>query len=300
MDAQAILKDIFNNPANSSKYFHEFTDVCSIHGETDFVKILEYPAKCKQCSEIEREEARKKQAAAERRDLMLSVMENCGISVMANGFDAWQYDPNPQQAQRQRQMISNLQGYVKNFTRDNPNILLTGGTGSGKTMLTNATLRALFVQNYRRFDGTPSRLIKSSEIARKVRNSWNDKTLPSEDMILCELSKYDLLAIDDLGDSDASGSQSMIDADRGRIGQIIDMRYQKVPTIITTNFPVDAVASFIGDRAFDRFQQRLVVIECDWDSHRKLTAQVAKWWVHELLRNQPKTCWQRRTHKQTL
>ena len=57
--------------------------------------------------------------------------------------------------------------------------------------------------------------------------------------------------------------------DRERLSEILDNRYQSMPTIITSNMTVDQVEQFLGDRAFDRLQERLVIIRCDWESHRQ-------------------------------
>ena len=78
-----------------------------------------------------------------------------------------------------------------------------------------------------------------------------------------------LLVIDDLGENDTSGNAEWAKRDRERLSEILDNRYQSMPTIITSNMTVDQVEQFLGDRAFDRLQERLVIIRCDWESHRQ-------------------------------
>ena len=41
---------------------------------------------------------------------------------------------------------------------------------------------------------------------------------------------------------------------------------------------VDQVEQFLGDRAFDRLQERLVIIRCDWESHRQQNRVVMELW----------------------
>ena len=100
----------------------------------------------------------------------------------------------------------------------------------------------------------------------------NDKPLTDglvEQAFLDTFIHKPLLVIDDLGENDTSGNAEWAKRDRERLSEILDNRYQSMPTIITSNMTVDQVEQFLGDRAFDRLQERLVIIRCDWESHRQ-------------------------------
>jgi len=76
------------------------------------------------------------------------------------------------------------------------------------------------------------------------------------------------LIIDDLGAGDGH------DKDRARIAQIIALRYNRAPTIITTNMDIKSLREYLGDRAWDRLQQNLLVTHCDWGSYRAKTSDI--------------------------
>ena len=198
-------------------------------------------------------------------------MKLCGLDPKGKTFDDWGFDDT--QKARQARLLENLQGYAQTINRQSPNILITGGTGTGKTLLCNA----LGVQTFANYRAgvTPCYLEKTASITRRVKETWNrpDK---SEQDILRYLASVQLLILDDLGDGDSVGGDNGAN-DRARFGQLINDRYEKRPTIITTNLTIDNVAKFVGDRAWDRFSQNFVLIECNWGSFRQKTAHAVSW-----------------------
>lgn len=262
---------------------------CDIHGLTDHYCFGTSPKFCRQC-----EAENKVKAKQENLDKIYarykSIMANCGINADGKRFEDWQFDDA--QADRQEKIVKTLSGIADKFAIRGvdgrnaklPNIMLVGGTGSGKTMLANALAKNIYrkaVQQdvKREVDHTMSgshcvKLITSRDITEQAKATWGNYQ-KSEDQLIEDLAGFELLIIDDLGDNDTASNEEMAANDRGRIAQIIAKRYQKKPTIITTNLDIDSVAAHLGDRAWDRLQENLIIIKCDWASYRQSVAKVA-------------------------
>jgi len=241
---------------------------------------------CRQC-EADTTAADAKQGIADTFENYREIMAANGIDPDGKKFSDWNFDSS--QAARQKKIIETLQGISGNFKPTGrfarnasiSNVLFVGGTGSGKTMLTNALAKDIYRKAAREHVASSKttsanafcRLITSSDITNKSKQTWGEWG-NSEQQFIDKLSDTELLIIDDIGDNDTAAKAENAAADRNRIGQIISKRYQKRPTILTTNLTADQVADFLGDRAWDRLTENLIVIECDWSSHRKSVSKV--------------------------
>lgn len=252
---------------------------CSVHGQTEHREIAGR-IDCLQCSEDKRLkniEERLKIDRINMRALMISKMKKKGVSVSLGRFSDWQYDPA--KSDEQRAKIAELQQYSKLIDVSSPNVVVFGRTGTGKTMLVNAMAvnhylikeKSLPVDfnsyNQQDFYDHTCELITSFDIGVQARAHWGNYQVSEYDY-LQELAANELLIIDDLGAGDGH------DKDRERIAQIIALRYNRAPTVITTNMDINDLRDFLGDRAWDRLQQNLIILECDWSSHRAKVADI--------------------------
>lgn len=262
---------------------------CKVHGLTDHYYFGTSPKFCRKC-EAESKAKTKQENLDKIYARYKSIMTNCGINADGKRFDDWQFDDA--QADRQEKIVKTLSGIGDKFAIRGidgrnaklPNIMLVGGTGSGKTMLANALAKNIYrraVQQdvKREVDYTMSgthcvRLITSRDITEQAKATWGDYQ-KNENQLIEDLANFELLIIDDLGDNDTASNEEMAANDRGRIAQIIAKRYQKKPTIITTNLTPEQVVAHLGDRAWDRLQENLIIIKCDWASYRQSVAKVA-------------------------
>ena len=252
---------------------------CTIHGQTAHREIagkVDY-LQCSEDKRLRNNADRLKIDRINMRALMLSVMDKKGISASLGRFSDWQYDSA--KANEQRAKISELQQYSKSISVNSPNVVVFGRTGTGKTMLVNAmAINHYLVKekslpgdfnsyNQQDFYDHTCQLITSFDIGAQARAHWGNYQVSEYDY-LQELAANELLIIDDLGAGDGH------DKDRERIAQIIALRYNRAPTVITTNMDINGLRDFLGDRAWDRLQQNLIVLECDWSSHRAKIADI--------------------------
>lgn len=175
-------------------------------------------------------------------------------------------------SERQEKIIKFLADYTTKFAKGEfktlPNVIFIGGTGTGKTMLSGCVINEIFAIAYKNKNTASARFIRSSQITQGCWTARQDRDSTEEDFIRTFAYKG-LLVIDDLGENDTSGNSEWAKRDRERLSEIIDGRYKKLPTIITSNMQIEQIEEFLGDRAFDRLQERLVIIRCDWESHRQ-------------------------------
>lgn len=193
-------------------------------------------------------------------------------------FSDYRLNNDPSVARRQYEIIEFMGEYAYKFLnspiKNLPNILFVGGTGTGKTMLACSLVNEIFAQasnQMKTVDGAS--FVRSSDITQGA--GFARQNNQSEADFIRSFATKSLLIIDDLGENDRNPNSEYAKRDRDRLSSIIDARYQKMPTIFTTNLPFDDpnvfenFMTFLGDRAFDRVQERLVVIRCNWESERQ-------------------------------
>ena len=139
------------------------------------------------------------------------------------------------------------------------NLILVGPTGSGKTYLAcalaNQACRLGFMTLYAR----TSKLLHDLEIA-KADGSYSK--------LLSKIAKVNLLIIDDWG------LTPLTPAERRDLLEILDDRYSRGSTLITSQFPINTWHELIGeptiaDAIFDRLVHAAHKITLKGDSMRK-------------------------------
>ena len=171
-------------------------------------------------------------------------------------FDTWQATN-----ERMAHILSFAQGYT-----DCPkaNLIFSGNTGTGKTMLANLIATTFIKQE------KSVLILRSSQICEQARATWNKYTQTTEQALIEYWVSVDLLVIDEFGEADMALGAEMAKADRERMSRIIDGRYaKKLPTIITTNLTKEQMIQKLGDRAWDRLQENAVFIAFNWQSYRQ-------------------------------
>lgn len=139
------------------------------------------------------------------------------------------------------------------------NLLLLGGTGTGKTHLGIAVLRHLLLSGA----GTGHYTTQAQFVSRikaTMDRDWHENELE----VFAILTSVDLLFLDEVGRANS-------DWERGLLFRLIDERHRKgcKPTIIASNCTTDALTAEVSAAGWDRLRDRQSLLErLSWESQR--------------------------------
>ncbi len=145
------------------------------------------------------------------------------------------------------------------FMERNENIIFIGKAGTGKSGIAMSLLRLALLNGYR------GRFYNAQDLLNELYSSLADRTTSS---LLKTLASYDLVVIDELGYLTLTTEQINI------FFKLIDMRYRKKPTIITTNLDFEEWYKLfkqkeLVDAMLDRFKHCCTTIRIDGPSLRR-------------------------------
>lgn len=144
------------------------------------------------------------------------------------------------------------------FIERNDNVIFIGKTGTGKSGIAMSLLRLAVLNGYR------GRFYNAQDMLNELYASLADRTTSK---VLHTLANYDVIVIDELGYLTLTHEQINI------FFKLIDMRYQKKTTIITTNLDFEAWYEVfkhkeLVDAMLDRLNHGCTVIRIDGPSLR--------------------------------
>ena len=145
------------------------------------------------------------------------------------------------------------------FIESKENIVFIGKTGTGKSGIAMSLLRLALLNGYR------GRFYNAQDMLDELYASLADKTTSK---LLLSLSNYDVLVIDELGYLTLTPEQINI------FFKLIDMRYQKKATLITTNLDFESWYGVfknkeLVDAMLDRLKHNCITLYIDGPSLRE-------------------------------
>ncbi len=145
------------------------------------------------------------------------------------------------------------------FMKTHENIIFIGKPGMGKTGLAISLLRLALMQGYR------GRFYNTQDLLNDLYASLADRSTSN---LLRTIASYDILILDELGYLTLTTEHINI------FFKLIDMRYQKKSTIITTNLDYPQWYEVfkhkdLVDAMLDRFQHFCITVRIDGPSLRK-------------------------------
>jgi DNA replication protein DnaC len=172
--------------------------------------------------------------------------------------EQWTLDTFPFDQQPSINKIQ-IMGLAKlNFIERHENIVLIGDTGTGKSGLAMSLMRQALLSGYR------CKFFNAQELLDELYTSLADH---KSSKLMNKLFNYDLICVDELGYLNLSEEKVNM------FFKLIDMRYRKKPTIITTNLPFDAwydvfKQKSLVDALLDRLKHYCIMIKITGPSLR--------------------------------
>jgi len=172
-------------------------------------------------------------------------------------FENFSVDCNIE-ARKVRDVVWN---YAKNF-RENldkgRSLLLVGNPGTGKNHLAISLVRVLIL------NGFTAQIMDAPDLVYRVKSTWNAQGRESEGKALWEMSKLDLLVINELG------ALFKTEAERRILFRIINRRYEDLlPTFVIGNVTREEAKEILGAPTYDRLKEGGgQVLVLNWESYR--------------------------------
>ena len=142
--------------------------------------------------------------------------------------------------------------------KHNPNLLMIGTPGTGKTHLSAATIRNILHNSTQ-----SARYVTSAEIAQKMMDTWSDSS-KSEKELIHHFSSFDLLVIDEYGLHDRHEKRLEM------VHKVLYSRYDQMKsTLLISNFTLQTMQQDLGIRLWSRLHENnLIVVPCYGEDKR--------------------------------
>ena len=220
------------------------------------ISVSYCPVCAKERKEAEAEELRQLQEKSNQ-ERYAKMQASAGVSPRNARVRFKNFETNTPEQKHVHDAVYNMARGVHEG-KEVPNIILTGKVGTGKTMIGNCAINALFKSKR-------VKIIKLQDMLRRIKAAYQPGAKHTEEEAIDNYASYDLLILDEVGVSRET------DNDKILIFDVLDGRYQSMlPTMIISNLNIDGIKQTLGDRVVDRLRDGGgILLGCDWDSYRK-------------------------------
>jgi DNA replication protein DnaC len=143
-----------------------------------------------------------------------------------------------------KKIIMSLKNYAENFKEHkDKSILLTGGVGTGKTMIACLVLKIILQ------DGHSAEIVTTIDMLDKIRESYNP-AINAEKSYIDKICNTDFLILDDIG------TEKMTEWAYEKFYKVINYRYiNEKATFFTSNCDIKQLLDVLGERMVSRIAE---------------------------------------------
>ena len=172
--------------------------------------------------------------------------QRAGIPRLFSGFRFANFDRQHNSAARDA-----CARFSVSWPPNPPLLVLTGGTGRGKTHLATAIMYDAWTRH-----GAQSRFVVAADLINRLRAASSPNAEQPVDQVRQLYRQAPLLVLDDLG------TEYSTNFAESELFGILDHRYREaLPSIITTNHPADSMDERLASRLRDKTQSRVAVMQ---------------------------------------
>lgn len=205
----------------------------------------------------QKEQGAIRSAAIERENRAMKMQRTFNRSGIRPLHQNCSFDNYKVECQGQLDALNQARQYVEDFDGNIASFIFSGTPGTGKNHLAAAICNELLLR------GKSVLIITVADIMSAMKETFSSRET-SEEKLLNDLSNVDLLVIDEIGVQNESRYEKVI------INQIVDRRSSsKRPTGMLTNYNVEKMTNFLGERVMDRMKLGdSIFVIFDWESYR--------------------------------
>ncbi|WKL14237.1 ATP-binding protein [Comamonas testosteroni] len=237
--------------------------VCETHGAFESINFIgRIWSKCPGCTADAAAKEKAEQEAREHQARKSAWEQRLGESCIPPRFTDRTLNNFVATTPEQEHALAFATAYADGFAeviKTGRSALFVGNVGTGKTHLAAGIALRLM-----RRDGRPVLFTTVMRAVRSVKDTWSRGADKTEAQAVAALVFPDLLILDEVGVQFGSEAEKLI------LFDVLNERYEKRrPTLLLSNFDVEGVKAYLGDRIFDRLREDGgEAIPFDWESHR--------------------------------